>query len=726
MLTKISLEDVASYKSCTSLETDKKVNLIYGLNGTGKSTFSNYLYDLQRENNSINFSKCSIEGLHDDDSIFVYNQAFVKDFFYEANGIKGIFTLSKENKIARENIEAANKKISELKEQLHDIQNIRDSTQKEHTESSDQIKEKIWEIKTDYSGGDRVLEFCLEGLKSSKDKLFNHLSKVPIPEEPVAYDINDLIKDAGVLTNTQGQQPMVNRLDISVEDIENSPLLEKAIVGNKDSTVADLIDELGNSDWVRRGIGYIRMDGEVSVCPFCQQKTITKNLLKEITQYFDKSYEEDSLAVTRLVEEYVQKTKEIISFIDKLKENLFLKEMEAQLEIYEVQLKSVIEKNLSILREKQRNLSHCVTIESVNNYVKKINEIVDWLNQNVKEYNDFILNEEESKKTIKMKFWTLMRNQYARELNCYQDIVDEYKQNILSLNETIEELNQEIIQQTSIINENQKNTLNIDEAIDNINSRLFELGITGFKIEKYPNGEGLYRLNREDTTSDVFLSLSEGEKMLISFLYFIEMCNGQTDAGRVASNKIVVIDDPISSLSHIYIYNIGRLIYNEFFRTDKYEQIFILTHSLYFFYELTNLNPDKRSAEQRLFRIYKNQSGSHFCTMRYEEIQNDYQAYWYIVKDKNQPPALIANCMRNIIEYFFNFVEKQDFNNIFQREALQNNKFQAFNRYMNRESHSKGQNIFDIKEFDYDSFREAFRLVFEIEGYREHYNKMMK
>ena len=44
MITKINLNNVASYKSLTALETDKKVNLIYGLNGTGKSTLSNYLF----------------------------------------------------------------------------------------------------------------------------------------------------------------------------------------------------------------------------------------------------------------------------------------------------------------------------------------------------------------------------------------------------------------------------------------------------------------------------------------------------------------------------------------------------------------------------------------------------------------------------------------------------------------------------------------------------------
>ena len=44
MISKIVLKGVASYKKETVLNTDKKVNLLYGLNGTGKSTFSEFLY----------------------------------------------------------------------------------------------------------------------------------------------------------------------------------------------------------------------------------------------------------------------------------------------------------------------------------------------------------------------------------------------------------------------------------------------------------------------------------------------------------------------------------------------------------------------------------------------------------------------------------------------------------------------------------------------------------
>jgi wobble nucleotide-excising tRNase len=54
----------------------------------------------------------------------------------------------------------------------------------------------------------------------------------------------------------------------------------------------------------------------------------------------------------------------------------------------------------------------------------------------------------------------------------------------------------------------------------------------------------------------------------------------------VVSDKIIVIDDPISSLSHIYVFNIAQLIRKYFLKYNTYHQVFILTHSLYFLHEL--------------------------------------------------------------------------------------------------------------------------------------------
>ena len=46
--------------------------------------------------------------------------------------------------------------------------------------------------------------------------------------------------------------------------------------------------------------------------------------------------------------------------------------------------------------------------------------------------------------------------------------------------------------------------------------------------------------------------------------------------------------------------------------------------------------------------------------------------------------------------------------------------------YLNRETHSLGQNVLDLNEFDYGVFREGLRLVFEKTGYLEHYEEMSK
>ena len=371
--------------------------------------------------------------------------------------------------------------------------------------------------------------------------------------------------------------------------------------------------------------------------------------------------------------------------------------------------------------------SASVMLEPLQEIIFSINTIVESTNIRIAEYNNRIENIKESRNIIKEKFWKLMRKSYETVINLYNKRKEENDAYTKQYKDKENDYNQKINEQRFIIDENMKKTVNIDEAVDNIRTALVDIGITDFGIEKYSDEEALYHLKRkEQKENNVFQTLSEGEKMVISFLYFLERCKGDTKNNSTTGNKIIVIDDPISSLSHIYVFNIGRLIHNEFLRGNKYEQIFILTHSLYFFYELTNIKHEDREKTQKLFRISKNDGGSSFSVMKYEEIQNDYQSYWYILKDENQSPALIANCMRNIIEYFFNFVEKQDYNNVFQKQELQKTKFMAFNRYMNRESHSKGQNIFDIKEFDYDDFKKAFELVFLHTGYLEHYKKMMK
>lgn len=721
MISKIVLNRVASYKKEAVLDTDKKVNLLYGLNGTGKSTFSEFLYD----QTGARFSQCSIEGLEENDTVLVYNQKFVQDTFYEPEGIHGIFTLSKGNADAQKVIDTTSAEVKKLTEQQRKIEEKKTKNEQKHLGEIEEYKKQVWKIKTEYTGGDRVLEFCLDGLKGNKDTLFKHIISLEKPEGELDYSVDDLKKEAQQLQGEAQSRQLLSKVLINVEDIEQSELLSKVIVGNKNSSVASLIETLGNSDWVNTGIKYVHIDGEKGVCPFCQQKTITQNFLEQINAYFDESYNRDKSQIEQMISRYDAEIKKATDFFNAIKDDSFLEKNKAEIESLSANLISVLEHNLNTLREKAKTPSIQVSLQPINEIIESINSIIKNANNEITLYNQRIADIKGSKSKIRDSFWCLMRKEYNSVIELYAANEKAYEQSVKNAQKELQTKTSEINTNTALIEENRKKTVNIDEAVENIKNGLIDIGITDFTIEKYSEEEALYRLKREDLDEDVFKTLSEGEKMVISFLYFIELCKGESTAEKASNKKIVVIDDPISSLSHIYVFNIGRLIHNEFLRTKKYDQLFILTHSLYFFYELTNTNHKERKETQKLFRICKNTESSYFEDMKYEDIQNDYQAYWHIIKDKKQSPALIANCMRNVMEYFFNFVEKQDFAQVFQRPELQENRYMAFNRYMNRESHSKGQNIFDIKEFNYDSFREAFKKVFETEGYIDHYNKMI-
>ena len=721
MISKIVLKGVSSYRKEAVLDTDKRINLLYGLNGTGKSTFSEFLYD-QTE---ARFSQCRIEGLEDNDTVLVYNQKFVQDTFYEPEGIRGIFTLSKGNAEVQKVVDTASVELKKLKEQKRKIEEKRTKDEQKHLSEIEEFKKQVWKIKREYTGGDRVLEFCLDGLKGNKDTLFKHLISLEKQEDEVDYSVDELKSEAQQLQGEAQNRQFLSKVLINIEDIEQSELLSKVIVGNKNSSVATLIETLGNSDWVNSGIKYVHIDGEKGVCPFCQQKTITQDFLDQISAFFDVSYNQDKSQIEQMIIKYSSEIKKVADYLNAIKEDAFLEKKKKEIENCRANLISILEQNLNILREKVKTPSIQVSLQPIKEIIASINSIIENANSEIALYNQRIADIKGSKSRIKDKFWRLMRKEYNSVIELYSANEKSYEQSLKSAQKDLQTKASEISAITTLIEESRKKTVNIDEAVENIRNELIDIGITDFTIEKHSEENALYRLKRNDSDEDIFKTLSEGEKMVISFLYFIELCKGESTAENASNKKIIVIDDPISSLSHIYVFNIGRLIHNEFLRSEKYDQLFILTHSLYFFYELTNMKHKERKETQKLFRICKNIEGSYFEDMKYEDIQNDYQAYWHIIKDEKQAPALIANCMRNVMEYFFNFVEKQDFAQVFQRPELQETSYMAFNRYMNRESHSIGQNIFDIKEFDYNSFRSALKKVFEIEGYIDHYNKMM-
>lgn len=727
MITKITLKNVASYgETPVVLETDKKINFIYGLNGAGKTTISKYLQD---QNNS-DFSNCSIYGLNGE-KILVYNQKFIDDNFYLSSTQKGIFSLKSENKDAKDKIDSATEEIKKLNAQTKNDElktGFYFDLEKKQSDINDlqnTAEEKTWEIKTKYSGGDRILEFCLEGKMGSKKALFDHISKIQKPTNRPEKTIDDLKKEAEATQGTNAKtydETLIEKNEFDFWKTEENSIFQEVIIGNENSQVSELINKLNNSDWVKDGKKFIQEPKtENETCPFCQQKTITKTLYQEIQSYFDETYQQKITELENLDKKYFSEYQKIKDSENKLLQIGFIKNKETEFKLIFKNFVDKLSNNWTQINKKIKSPNITISLESSILEQKALNDFLDTVIEETKTHNEKVKNKQKTKNQIIKEFWEVVRWEYDQTIESYSIQKSKLQTEKSGIESQKLQIKGRIQDQEKIIKEAQKEMVNIQDAIDNINSELILFGLDGFSI--VPDGEQTYKLNRPNEDATKFSTLSEGEKTVISFLYFLELCKGKENNDEVVTEKIVVIDDPISSLSHMYVFNVAQLIRKCFFN-DEYKQVFILTHNLYFFHELLHKQKDSHC---KLFRLCRSKF-SQLSEMDRKDIQNEYQSYWQILKDFENNRAtevIMANAMRNILERFFGFIEKNDFNELTKElEKEEKNKF--FIRFINKESHSDPINISDTKEIDHQIFNEAFKKIFQDAGYIEHYNKMME
>ena len=286
MIKKIVMNKVASYKKSTELVTEKRINLIYGLNGTGKSTLSKYLYNM----NDISFKNCSIESTGDNDFL-VYNQEFVQDNFYE-DSLQGIFTLSKENKSAQEKIDNLTAEINRLDDKKNELLENNKTIESNLEKLDTDYQNIIWNVKRDYENIE-YLKYCFTDFKKDKRHFFDYLLSIDgnYPEELTISDVVNRIKE---LSDKSDSIPNVSEIKKDVIYIENDTIFEHAIIGSENSSLSKIIEKLNSSDWVKKGIDYLDLDSDkTEKCPFCQEQTVDNNFKNELKNLFDINYEKD-------------------------------------------------------------------------------------------------------------------------------------------------------------------------------------------------------------------------------------------------------------------------------------------------------------------------------------------------------------------------------------------------------------------------------------------------
>ena len=315
------------------------------------------------------------------------------------------------------------------------------------------------------------------------------------------------------------------------------------------------------------------------------------------------------------------------------------------------------------------------------------------------------------------------------------------KEVFLGCESKLTEIRQQLDEQKEVIAENQKKTKNLDDAINNINALLKSFGMEGFEIQKVASGESdleevpFYRIVREEESKvdAVFSSLSEGEKTLITFLYFCEMCCGSTSELdiKTKSDRVIVIDDPISSLSFNSVFEVAALIQSIFLKKPYYGQVFILTHHLYFLHELfSHINTPELPKKYRLYRVEKSGSSS-VIQIKKSEIKSNYDCYWHVLRQVKNDPYLkpvLLNSMRNILEHYFSFIHDKD--KLYQAFDALHKEYsdpacKAFDRAVNRLSHSDMRNLIDMNDIDVDKYLMYFEKIFKFTDFHKHYQRMM-
>ena len=328
-----------------------------------------------------------------------------------------------------------------------------------------------------------------------------------------------------------------------------------------------------------------------SKCPFCQQ-TLPANLEEQLNNYFDKTYEEDKNKVIKLQNDYSTASNNYLNQINNLLNSQYEQLNKTELLSVFSSLKKTVEKNLSNITKKLENLSQKIPCNTTFEYCKKIEELIQEANTKIEEHNSFIQNIKNERQKLEPLVWKYICNELKDEIKEYTDNTEKLQKEKTKLESDKTEKNKELTEHKNALAELEKKQTSVKPTLDSINKLLADFNFTGFKLE-LGEDEYTYKIIRLDGTP-VAKTLSEGESSFVTFLYFYNLLKGSQSTTGLTNNKVVVIDDPVSSLDNDILFIVSTLIRRLFGNisnnTSTIKQLFIFTHNAYFFNEVTYNN----------------------------------------------------------------------------------------------------------------------------------------
>ncbi len=705
--------------------TPPKPVFLYGTNGAGKSAIGEVIQGVSSGDGR--FSHCQ---MHTSNNaayrVLVYNQRFVDKVIRTAEGVPGIFTIGALDAEAQAEIEIKKAEAEALEAQLEAV--------KKKIEQSIEAGKKVqeaaitgaWKAHSDYNKP--PFRDLLSGWHSDRKKFFEELEKYAVADDVELDSLDRLYERLADATSTETAQAKVS-VDLSgLSSIEANSIWAEKIVVSSASRLAPLIEKWGNSDWVGRGRDIPHGDN----CPFCQEK-LPENFAEDLAKLLDGDRQVRVDQVKLLAERYEATVAQVEATVAQVFKHTFAQKDTALSQAWELLL-ARLKANSAFMKSKvdKPGEPYEVTVSDV----EPMRNAIGTINQRVTEFNARIADRAAEQGRIRTMLWQVMRRERAPVYDAYRAARAPLVQALTADRAEKVAVDKSLLDISVRLKELGQLQTGVGAAVEKINARLAGIGVTSYSISS--KGEGhLYCLSRPGQAEGDMTSLSEGEKTLISFLYFLERLTGsdEENAGPVDLGRtIAVIDDPISSLSHNFVFDIASIIQEELIKppegVPRLRQVIVLTHNLFFLHEMLRqtVGPELATQDKRcqLLRVVKSDH-TKVVPMKASEMMNDYQALWQVLRDardSNAPAIMVPNAMRCILEHFFWFTHQEGkFKGALKKVAATDASFTPLARFLDRGSHKDGINItvIDFNHFDLSYYFEKFKAVFDAAGFPEHY-----
>lgn len=731
MINAITIKEVASYcANGVSIDNLGKINFIYGANGCGKTTISNYFLDPSLPK----YHRCSHSWKQDSSTeVLVYNKEFRDRNFGEGN-IKGIFTLGEATK---DEVDFIKEKSAELKTQkgiLKQRQEALVNKQKEMDKLEGDFKESAWnKVLKKHEESFRAAFVGVMGKKESfKVKLleqFKSNSTELLSKELLAE------KAATIFNSDLNEKSIFDEIDAAkLLQIENDSLWQKIIVGAADVDIAKFINKLNISDWVNEGRKLIQN----SKCPFCQHDTIDKNLNDQFNSFFDQEYLQDTGKVKVLFNEYVVLLDALLDYLHtietKIKED---KSPSINLDLFSSHLRTLVNlrsSNLEILSGKMREPSRSVSLIQSSSIFNDINYLLKDSNVQSEKHNALIQNIRTGREILINQIWRFLCDEYKDEIEIYSKSLNSLNKALDGLQKQIDSQSAKVLSIDNVIQEKSGNLSSIEPTVISINKLLRSYGFTNFKIVPYVEN-GYYQIER-DNGDKVENTLSEGEVTFLTFLYFLQRAKGGDSLENVNSERVLVIDDPISSLDSNVLFLVSTLL-KELIKDIKVDkgnisQVIIMTHNVYFHKETSFEGLNRTAGEKGKFWIIRKNNGISGIQAygNKNPIQSSYELLWQDLRDwQNNSAITIQNTMRRILENFFAILGgRRDDYLIDKFETPEEKEIcRSLISWINEGSHTLPDDFFiEYPHMTVENYLTVFENIFKHTDNYGHYNMMMK